>query len=114
MLAEGLLFLSLLSSGFSSVCTLPGSELKALHLACTMTQGNSPEMTSQQHPERWAANPQCSAHHVRPRVITQMGEGSHADDRMMFTCAKWHRDAMEVLAAGMLACRERDRKKERK
>ena len=42
-----------------------------------------------------------------------MGEGSHADDRMMFTCAKWHRDAMEVLAAGMLACRERqtERKK---
>ena len=31
---RGLVLHALLGSGFSSACTLPGSELKALHFAC--------------------------------------------------------------------------------
>ena len=74
---RGLILLSPLSSGCSSVCTLPGSagqpsslssrgllsELKAsaFHLQASR---RGTVQTSQQHPERWAVNPQCPAHHV--------------------------------------------------
>ena len=67
------------------------------------------------HPERWESSSTVPSSpcadgipYVCDHESSQRDMGSHADaNRMLATCATWHRSATEAPAAGEVACCER-------
>ena len=58
-----------------------------------MARKNSPDMTSPQHPEMWAATVQCLDHHVPTVCVAARAEGGYNKVTWEWDLMQTHQDA---------------------